>query len=402
MKLFGSYLFISLFLISCNSSQSDSTDYLTADIRNEINHMTTLKLSDEIESVFYVPLEVTADNESLIDGVYDFSVTNKYIYVLPIKEPRIVLFDRQGHYIKTLISEGQGPGEFSGFLSCIQADEKDDRLYLFSGDRRWEYTLNGKFIRQVNSDYQVFFERKIGQDRFAAIAFPYSSFQNGCFGLGVFSGKGDTIITKNNFFSPLLPHEKSGFTVNIAATYSKHNKSLLFKTGSNDTIFRISEDKIQPACVLNLKNSDKEIIKALDITDFSDLHGERREDKDIFISDMFETPNRYYFRFRYSQGHCIASVDKKTGKTYVEKCEQPATLKELAGTTLLHGMLGTKSYQNFPIWGRMEETELVQVITPYELNFYNDNCSISIPEELNINEEDGNPIFIFYKIKANC
>lgn len=36
---------------------------------------------------------MTTDDASLIDGVYDYAVTDRYIYVFPVKEPRIVLFD---------------------------------------------------------------------------------------------------------------------------------------------------------------------------------------------------------------------------------------------------------------------------------------------------------------------
>ena len=107
-------------LIACSSPKSDPSNCPVADIRAGIESPKSLKLSDEIESVDYVPLEVTSDDASLIDGVANYAVTDKYIYVLPVKEQRIVLFDRQGHFVKTLIPFGQGPGEFSGFLSPYQ------------------------------------------------------------------------------------------------------------------------------------------------------------------------------------------------------------------------------------------------------------------------------------------
>lgn len=66
---------------------------------------------------------------------------------------------------------------------------------------------------------------------------------------------------------------------------------------------------------------------------------------------MIEFPAHYYFRLLYNQGYYIASVDKKTGKTLVEKCEMPGSIYELADANLQHGMQGTRSYRNFPVWG---------------------------------------------------
>ena len=119
--------------------------------------------------------------------------------------------------------------------------------------------------------------------------------------MGLFSRKGDTIAIKNDFYSFLLPHEKSGFTTSIASAYSDAQNSVLFKTGSNDTVFCISADRISAACVLDLKNSDAEVIRSLDVTDMSNLRIEKKDPKDIFVQDMIEFPAHYYFRLLYNQ-----------------------------------------------------------------------------------------------------
>lgn len=62
---------------------------------------------------------------------------------------------------------------------------------------------------------------------------------------------------KNDFSSPLVSHEKAGFTIALATAYSDMEESVLFKTGSNDTVFRVTADDILPACVLRTGNSDK-------------------------------------------------------------------------------------------------------------------------------------------------
>ncbi len=123
------------------------------------------------------------------------------------------------------------------------------------------------------------------------------------------------------------------------------------------------------------------MIRSLDATDFSSLKRKFGEDYDIFVSDMFETPSNYYFRCRYNAGHYVASVHKKTGQVLAEKCAQPGDIRALGDANLLYGMLGTKSYQDFPVWGRMQGDCLVQLLTAYELHLYKEKCNITVPPE---------------------
>lgn len=388
-------------MAACDSGRSDSEGLLSVDLRETMNHPSMLDLKEEIESVEYIPLETTDDPASLLDGVSDYAMTSKYIYVSPVKEQRIVLFDRQGHFIKTLIPFGQGPGEFSNLLTGIQVDEKNNRLLLFSGNQIGVYTLDGEFIQNLYHDYQILYQRLVDEDRLASVAFPYIPFQSGSYGLGIFTEKGDTITIKNDFSSPLVPAGKAGFTASLAATYSEQQKSVLFKTGSNDTVFRISQDKIHPACVLNLENSDNEVIRSLDATDFSSLRTNLGDDRDIVVTDLFETPRSYYFRCRYDGGNYAVSVHKKSGKVLAERCEQPGDLRRMSDANLLFGMLGTRSYNGFPIWGRTNGEDLVQLVTSSELGLYEGRSGVSIPDELKEINEDSNPVFIVYKLRKD-
>lgn len=401
MKLHYSICLLLFIAASCSPGPRKAEDLLSVNLREQMDHPSRLTLQDEIESVEYIPLETTGDPSSLLDGVLEYAVTKNYIYVSPVKEQRIVLFDRQGHFIKTLIPFGQGPGELVGPLLGMQADEKQDRLYLFCGSHIGVYTLDGAFVCNLLHDYPVIYQRMVGPGRFASVAFPYVPFQSGSYGLGVFTAEGDTIVTKNDFSSSLVPPEKAGFTIGMAMGYSGYENSLLFKTGSNDTLFRMTADKIQPACVLQLQNSDNEVIRALDATDFSSLRKKIGEEQDIFISDLFETSRSYYLRCRYKGGHFVASIDKKTGKVCTEQCVQPGDLKKLSDANLLFGMLGTRSYHGFPIWGRTERKVLVQAVTPYELSLYAEAPDVIIPRELKDINEDSNPVFIIYKLRED-
>ena len=392
------YLLTSSLLVACQPKADVGTEIPVANLRELISNPSMLSLNEEIKQVEYIPLRTTEDDQSLIDGVAGFAVTSKHIYVYPVKEQRIVLFSRQGEFIRTLITFGQGPGEFNDMLSDIQANEERNRLYLFGFSGIWEYTLEGEYLQKYEYKQQAIFQRLLTADRLGAVAFPYMPFKNGSFGLGIFTLQGDTIAIKNNFYASGVAPEKAGFTIRSAASYTPIDNSILFKMGANDTVFRITDKTIEPACVLQLNNSDKEVRMSIDATDFGSMQ-DSGSSSDLIISEMMETPSYYYFRLRYDEGHFVMALHKETGKAMVEKCIQPADLTTLSDANLLSGMLGTRSYQNFPIWGRMEGDCLVQVITPYELSLYKETNKITIPEALQGVGEDDNPIVILYHLK---
>ena len=393
------FILASSFLTACQPKSEIGTEIPMVNLRELITNPSTLSLNEEIKQVEYIPLRTTEDDQSLIDGVTGFGVTSEYIYVYPVKEQRIVLFNRQGDFIRTLITFGQGAGEFNEMLSDIQVNEERNRLYLFglmSGV--WEYTLEGEYLQKYEYKQQAIFRRLLTADRLGAVAFPYQPFMSGSFGLGIFTLQGDTIAMKNNFHASEVAPEKAGFTIRSAASYTPADNSILFKMGANDTIFRITDKTIDPACVLQLNNSDKEVRMSIDASDFGSMQ-DFGSSSDLIISEIMETPSCYYFRLRYNEGHFVAALHKKTGKAMIEKCIQPADLATLSDANLLCGMLGTRSYGNFPVWGRMENDCLAQIITPYELSLYKETGKITIPDALQEVDEDDNPIVILYHLK---
>ena len=383
-------------LASCNLNQVDQTGLLTASVRDALNSPATLSIADEIESVEYIPLEMTNDDASLIDGVVDFAITSKYIYVLVGKEARIVLFDRQGHFLRTFLRQGQGPDDFNGMIGFIQADETDNRFYVI-GNKVGVYTLEGTFVEDLPINSPIIYAHHLGSKRIGAIAMPLMPFQGGSFGIGIFQEDGEAIITKNDFYSPLVPREDSGFTFGVMGSPSGGKQSsVLFKTASNDTVFRLSADTIQPVLVAGLGNSDEEVIRGLNIRDIKRFPA----DGDIFVSDIFETPRRFYLRMMLNKKYYVASVDKHSGETVVEQCDIPETSAyNLADINMQLGMVGSKGHNRFPVWGRVLGNNLVQVVTPYEIETFKEQTQITVPQELQKRNANENPIVIIYKIK---
>jgi hypothetical protein len=235
-------------------------------------------------------LELNSDNTSLFAGVLDYAITSKYIYVLPTKEFRLLQFDREGHYMKDVVRYGDGPGEFNGFAQNIYADEMGNRLYIVNMDKTWEYTLDGKFVAIRQHKNMMSREYKIGEDRWAAISYLDVPFQiPGIFGIAVFSAQEDTIAMKKDFYIDEVSKDRTGFT-DVASAQSSN--SVLFKTTSNDTVFRLSPIGISPAYILKLDNSENEKIRGAEVRNRRDILPD-----DIKILDMIETDAYFYYRF---------------------------------------------------------------------------------------------------------
>ena len=152
------------FLLSCGSPVSESS-CPSVDWKEGVSRLGRLDLGNEIEQVTYIPLEVTDDDASLIDGISCYALTSKCIYVVPVKEVRVALFDREGHFLKTLIPFGSGPGEINGAVSGIQADEKNDRLYLYGMDRMMSYTLDGEYLETIVFQSSIHLPAEVGHKK---------------------------------------------------------------------------------------------------------------------------------------------------------------------------------------------------------------------------------------------
>ena len=137
----------------------------------------------------------------------------------------------------------------------------------------------------------------------------------------------------------------------------------------------------------------KHLIRGLNIQDIKKFPA----DGDIFVNDIFETSRRFYLRMLLNEKYYVASVDKQSGETVVEQCDIPETSAyNLADINMQLGMVGSKGYNQFPIWGRILGNNLVQVVTPYEIDKFKEQTKITIPQELQKSNVNENPIFIIY------
>lgn len=391
MLLLSTFIFL---YSSCTMKMCNREEFLTINVRDLLkNDLGNDEFyADEIDSVEYIPLEITQDGASLIAGVLDYTVTNDFIYILPMKENKIMQFDKKGHFVKNVVTYGEGPGEYNGFPQNIYADEVENRFYIVNMDKTWVYTLSGDFIGIRNRSNMVSYEYKIAEDRYAAISYLNVPFHiPGIFGIGVFSEKEDTIALKNNFLSlDNVSAEVSGFT-NISVAWNQN--SVLFKTASNDTVFRLVEDTIVPSYILKLENSTQEIIRGLKVR-----NTDGASSNDIWGWDMLETMDYFYYRFVLDNKFYILSVNRLTGKSSINQCAMPGEdIYQLIQLNRLLGLVGMGlSKRNIPFWGCRFGEDLVQIITAPEWLFFKEKGYVDGMDNL---KEDDNPVVVIAKLK---
>lgn len=137
-----------------------------------------------------------------------------------------------------------------------------------------------------------------------------------------------------------------------------------------------------PACVLNLQNSDQEIIRCLDATDFSSLHQKFGGNKDIFVSDLLRRHEVIISVAGMMEDIMWFPLIKKQGRFWRSNVSSLKIFLNFLMPIFFFGMLGTRSYRSFPVWGRMEKDGLVQVVIPYELSLYEKGSTLTVPDEL--------------------
>lgn len=101
----------------------------------------------EIAEVEYIPLETT--DESLLTSGVAKAVSDKYIIVSDYarENHQLLIFDRQGKYIRRINRRGQGAGEYLYFHE-FEADFKAEELYIYTlGAKIFVYTFEGEFLR---------------------------------------------------------------------------------------------------------------------------------------------------------------------------------------------------------------------------------------------------------------
>lgn len=141
-------------IISCEKTHSNAEQTVNkVNIAEAVDRASqTLNLSDAVESIEIVPLEMT--DKSMVGRIMEMTIDNENIFIKHNMLVGLLRFDKNGKYMNQIGKQGQGPDEIVR-INNFFIDEKKKEVNLVSTIKGIQtYDFNGKHIRN-NSKFVI-------------------------------------------------------------------------------------------------------------------------------------------------------------------------------------------------------------------------------------------------------
>jgi hypothetical protein len=337
------YLVFLILLTTCsNNSQLDSSlDIIN--LSDILEKPEEVKLSQFIQSIEYIPLEVT--DQSILFGPL-IEITEEFIIARnsgPSAMGPILLFDRKtGKFIRGIGKSGKGPEEFQmGNLTIYNIYNKSLYAIGYNRDIK-EYDTKGKFLGSfklpITVDDKVpkgFGIPNINLDEYLSSDIFVSYVKNS---IG-WDKRRIVLFTKDSIikvFPNYLFWEREDWTTFSSfggSNFFRWNGNLNFKEVYNDTVFQITKSSLIPRFVLNTEGHRP--TPELQGSGFrSSTELPERLAKYFMIGGLCENENYLFFRFGYGKSYytCVFNkISKKASLCSQTDSKQSAFIDDING-----------------------------------------------------------------------
>jgi len=242
---FGLLVFVSGYQVFSQGKPATQPPYVI-DIAGNLRNHRVFKLSEIADDVSYIRLETRPD---LLIGYGSIKLAGKYILVGTYRKP-IMLFTREGKYIRSIGSVGKGPGEYKNPSINQINPVKEELFVLGSGnDRIFKYSFSGKLLQDIPlpymcSDFYLFANGNL------LLATPSNEKADGFYPFVLLDPKGKPIKEIQSLEAPVGRHIAYGVRPNFEAA---QNGSVIVNNFGRDVIWQISPaGEIRPYATLLL------------------------------------------------------------------------------------------------------------------------------------------------------
>lgn len=382
-------------LMACKSEEKNVSGCVAVDMRKALATENSISLKDEIAGIEYIRLET--NDSCLASRILDLQITNDYIFAFQVRGVgAIYQFDRNGKFIRQVSSIGNGPGEVSDILS-LGVNEGARELYVFQSHNNTQcFSFDGEFLRSDIELRNVSGVKYFADGSSALKGRVLSPFAESPWAGALWGKDGKTIVTQSVFTQPV----DSSVCFMSAITFSQMANNVLLFSEGNDTVFRITPQRITPVYWLDRKNKSDYYTQVSDISKFRGS-GDFPEGT-INVYDLLETNDNLYLRVFDQENFYIVRFNNQTGEVTSHKIPQDY----LDCSTDMPGV-NVVGFDNdidggVPIWPEYASTNqgvCAQVVTFDIIDKMKSKGYLKeLPEALNIGEDD-NPVVILYTFK---
>ncbi|MFA6126722.1 MAG: 6-bladed beta-propeller [Bacteroidales bacterium] len=234
---FLTFLTLLTFLNSCQHSDKPVRGLVTLDIIPALSHEKEFRLSDLVDSIEYIKLETRPEclvsNASMVIG-------KNCILLLNSQPPQVLLFDRNGNFLRPIGKIGKGPGEYI-YPNRIDLSPDEQTLIVSDMAQRLflQYSIDGTFISSHKSDFTSDGPYFIDANH---IAFMQTPFDDSIHYPRVVAMNLATGVQKPLYYINYKrnPGPNTGYC--FGSDFFRTDEGIIFKDALCDTIYKVSPD----------------------------------------------------------------------------------------------------------------------------------------------------------------
>ena len=282
-----------LIVCSCSGNRASNME-----INLDTAHITEHKMSEYFEKIEYIPLQTT--DESVFGKAKEVYLTDDNIIVL--SKNMCLLFDRHnGNFVRKIGTIGRGPEDYKYMIggdvinedqnTILAAKDRTTMVYSLSDEKQLAQIHNidipsvmiSKFIHVKDDMWAVGYYNTMGKNANQVLFFDNN---------GVVDSIKTTIpFTLESAIEDINPH---------ILDFYKFNNDAYYKFAYSDTIYNITNKKLEPAWVLKTKHSaslvadlratPKDLWAVMDNYHF--VHNIKETNDYLFFNSFFEGKKR--------------------------------------------------------------------------------------------------------------
>ena len=144
-------LLLIITLLGCSSNKKQEpiskSGVPVINLSEDVSTVPSLLLSEAAEKLEIVPLEMT--DESVLSDITEMQVTDHNIWIDHGREFYIYRFSRTGKFLNKIGSIGQGPGEYTTYLTFLVDEDKKEVYIIANTNGVLAYDFEGNFKRKI-------------------------------------------------------------------------------------------------------------------------------------------------------------------------------------------------------------------------------------------------------------